>query len=160
MYNGLTLAKCLALGFRKAVVCLIHIFFFNKLYIYINRTLESLCNPSSFPCSHLVDVLLGAATIGEPLNLSNLGGRTENEANKRAVFFNENLNQSQRTAVQFALTRSDVGVIHGPPGTGKTTTVVEVIVQAVKKYHLKVRIWLIYFQSILSSHYLSGIFGD
>lgn len=91
----------------------------------------------------MVDVLFGAATIGEPLNISNLGAQTENDANKEALFFNENLNQSQKTAVQFALTRSDVGVIHGPPGTGKTTTVVEVIVQAVKKYHLKVRMRLI-----------------
>jgi ATP-dependent RNA/DNA helicase IGHMBP2 len=40
------------------------------------------------------------------------------------------LNDSQREAVEFALAAADVAIIHGPPGTGKTTTVVELIRQA------------------------------
>src|SRR5262249_21497812 len=43
------------------------------------------------------------------------------------------LNESQREAVRFALSSDDLAIIHGPPGTGKTTTVVELIRQAVAR---------------------------
>ena len=54
-------------------------------------------------------------------------------------FKNTSLNWSQQKAVLFALSRRDIAIIHGPPGTGKTTTVVEVILQCVKQGH-KVRL--------------------
>lgn len=45
---------------------------------------------------------------------------------------NGRLNKKQVEAVDFAVSGcQDVGVVHGPPGTGKTTTVVEVILQLV-----------------------------
>lgn len=49
------------------------------------------------------------------------------------VSLNHQLNESQRQAVDFALSAQDVAIIHGPPGTGKTTTVVELIRQAVRR---------------------------
>lgn len=42
----------------------------------------------------------------------------------------KHLNPSQQQAVEFALSTRDLAIIHGPPGTGKTTTVVEFIRQA------------------------------
>ena len=42
------------------------------------------------------------------------------------------LNPSQQEAVRFALSAEDVAILHGPPGTGKTTTLVEVIRSAVR----------------------------
>lgn len=48
-------------------------------------------------------------------------------------WINAGLDRSQQEAVSFALAQKDVAIIHGPPGTGKTTTVVEVILQAVKQ---------------------------
>jgi ATP-dependent RNA/DNA helicase IGHMBP2 len=43
------------------------------------------------------------------------------------------LNDSQRAAVELALAARDVGIVHGPPGTGKTRTVTELIRQAVAR---------------------------
>ena len=47
--------------------------------------------------------------------------------------FTTELNESQQAAIRFALSASDVAIIHGPPGTGKTTTIVELICQAVAR---------------------------
>ena len=45
----------------------------------------------------------------------------------------DNLNEAQTQAVELGLAAQDVAIIHGPPGTGKTTTVVELIRQAVRR---------------------------
>ncbi len=46
---------------------------------------------------------------------------------------NSGLNRSQLDAIRFALAAEDVAILHGPPGTGKTTTVVELICQAIAR---------------------------
>ncbi len=43
------------------------------------------------------------------------------------AYENTHLNSSQEQAVRHCLSARDLAVVHGPPGTGKTTTVVEVI---------------------------------
>eukprot|EP01033_Poteriospumella_lacustris_P019858 gene19858-14450_t len=46
-------------------------------------------------------------------------------------WFNPTLNASQQTAIQTSLRAKQIGLIHGPPGTGKTSTLVELILQAI-----------------------------
>ncbi len=48
-------------------------------------------------------------------------------------FKNKNLNNSQRQAVHAILDNNDLVIVHGPPGTGKTTTLIEAIRQLIKK---------------------------
>ncbi|KAL8812131.1 MAG: hypothetical protein Q9223_007367 [Gallowayella weberi] len=52
---------------------------------------------------------------------------------KTLDFVDPTLNQSQRNAVRFALASKEVALIHGPPGTGKTYTLIELILQTVKR---------------------------
>lgn len=42
------------------------------------------------------------------------------------------LNDSQKDAIRFALASREVALIHGPPGTGKTHTLIELILQLLK----------------------------
>ncbi len=51
----------------------------------------------------------------------------------KAIEFLTALNPPQQDAVRFALASRDIAILHGPPGTGKTTTLAEVIVQAVRQ---------------------------
>jgi len=48
---------------------------------------------------------------------------------EKPIPFNPALNDSQNQAVRFALSAEDVAIIHGPPGTGKTTTLIELMRQ-------------------------------
>lgn len=52
---------------------------------------------------------------------------------ERPLELPETLNESQQEAIRFAYSAEDVAIIHGPPGTGKTTTVVELIKQIVER---------------------------
>ena len=75
------------------------------------------------PDNRLVEVLFGKQ---EPMF-------STPQAPGTLKYLNDSLNEPQKEAICFALSASDVALIHGPPGTGKTTTVVEIIYQLMKK---------------------------
>jgi len=84
---------------------------------------------SSSPSSSLINVLFNISTPGVPHQ--NFSPKLV-DSDGQLVFFNQNLDMSQREAVEFCIKQKEVGIVHGPPGTGKTTTVVEIIRQVVK----------------------------
>ncbi len=47
-------------------------------------------------------------------------------------FVNKNLNDSQQKAISAIAQNEHITIVHGPPGTGKTTTLIEAILQLVK----------------------------
>ncbi|KAF9011905.1 P-loop containing nucleoside triphosphate hydrolase protein [Cyathus striatus] len=65
----------------------------------------------------LIQVLMGMIPLSPRAPINNL------------AFFDPNLNPSQKEAVKFCLSSPEVACIHGPPGTGKTHTLIEIIRQ-------------------------------
>lgn len=91
-------------------------------YKRMKNALNVLNGYSNGPAATLINVLFGDSQPS--------GMRTNCDELK---FLNPNLDESQREAVSFALSQKELAIIHGPPGTGKTTTVVEVILQLIKQ---------------------------
>uniref|UniRef100_T1J301 PH and SEC7 domain-containing protein 4 n=1 Tax=Strigamia maritima TaxID=126957 RepID=T1J301_STRMM len=91
-------------------------------YRRIKHALKDLRKYNSSTANHLIDVLFNNSAPSDPLNV----------INDNVIFFNENLDSSQKEAVKFALNQKEIAIVHGPPGTGKTTTVIEIILQSNK----------------------------
>ncbi|XP_004852234.1 DNA-binding protein SMUBP-2 isoform X2 [Heterocephalus glaber] len=90
-------------------------------YKRLKKALVALKKYHSGPASPLIEVLFGGSAPSPAQKISPL------------TFYNTTLDPSQKEAVSFALSQKELAIIHGPPGTGKTTTVVEVILQTVKQ---------------------------
>lgn len=73
--------------------------------------------------SSLARVLFGLSSPSPP----DLSGVDDVE------LFDASLNDSQKRAIKFALASPEVALIHGPPGTGKTHTLIELILQMLKR---------------------------
>ncbi|KAL8733885.1 MAG: hypothetical protein Q9166_001873 [cf. Caloplaca sp. 2 TL-2023] len=94
----------------------------------MNQTMEKLKTMEKKDYPILMRVLFGLDT---PTPVSrDLDDLTEEI--KNLDFVDPTLNQSQRDAIKFALASREVALIHGPPGTGKTYTLIELILQLVK----------------------------
>ena len=94
-----------------------------------NRQLAALkaIKKSSGRVAQLRDVLLGDR---EP-QFDAIATTEINSAQINPSQFDAVVNALQRDAIAFALSSQDIAIIHGPPGTGKTTTVAEMIRRAV-----------------------------
>lgn len=90
-------------------------------YKRMKHALNALNGYCNGPAANLINVLFGDSKPS-----------SQSQPNE-VEFLNSNLDDSQREAVSFALSQRELALIHGPPGTGKTTTVVEIILQAVKQ---------------------------
>ncbi|KAF1351062.1 P-loop containing nucleoside triphosphate hydrolase protein [Delphinella strobiligena] len=55
------------------------------------------------------------------------------ELEKKIDWIDASLNDSQKEAINFSVASSDIALIHGPPGTGKTHTLIELILQFLKQ---------------------------
>ncbi|GAV28434.1 hypothetical protein PMKS-001905 [Pichia membranifaciens] len=84
-------------------------------------SLESISSNQEY-APPIVQYLLGTKGYSAPSSneLTNV--------DKTLTFKNKNLNNSQQNAIKFGLV-SPLTIIHGPPGTGKTSTLVEFIIQ-------------------------------
>ncbi|KIK94447.1 hypothetical protein PAXRUDRAFT_12038 [Paxillus rubicundulus Ve08.2h10] len=78
---------------------------------------------TNYELSPLIRVLLAMSPPSKPSDLGDI------------TFFDESLNTSQKQAVRFALEAVEVACIHGPPGTGKTHTLIEIIRQLTSTLH-------------------------
>src|SRR5215469_4777983 len=97
----------------------------------MNQTMTRLQSLSESEYSPFMRVLFGLSSpTPVPTNLDD----PDKGRGQGTIEWNDpSLNESQRDAVKFALASKEVALIHGPPGTGKTHTLIELILQFLKQ---------------------------
>ena len=92
------------------------------VYVDMTRKIAETLEMVRSNTSLLRDVILGLILPSPPKSIPSI---TE--------YFNLDLNIYQKDAVRFALSQQEVAIIHGPPGTGKTTVLVEIMQQVLSR---------------------------
>ncbi|EAW11740.1 putative DNA helicase [Aspergillus clavatus NRRL 1] len=92
-------------------------------YRRMNQTMEKMSKMTDSDYTHFMRVAFGHTTPMQP----------GYDAIGPIEITDPTLNDSQKEAIRFALASRDVALIHGPPGTGKTHTLIELIIQMVKR---------------------------
>ncbi|KAJ0380714.1 hypothetical protein COL26b_001000 [Colletotrichum chrysophilum] len=96
-------------------------------YRRMNLTMEKLEKMTEAEYSSFMRVLFGLSSPSPvPSDLA-----SDSELSK-IQWIDPSLNDSQKDAIRFALASREVALIHGPPGTGKTHTLIELILQMLK----------------------------
>lgn len=90
-------------------------------YREMNQALSAVMAAQGNRLAELRDVLLGAKAA------------RYREPQADDLFYPSALNDSQLAAVRHVVTAQDVAIIHGPPGTGKTTTLVQAILETIRR---------------------------
>ena len=93
----------------------VDLLFDDRTYIEMERALEKVINAKGDRLAELRDIFLG----NKP--------QAEIRHNGTELWNIDRLNESQNKAVQNIVHSADIAIIHGPPGTGKTTTVVAAV---------------------------------
>ncbi|KAG6022816.1 hypothetical protein E4U40_004378 [Claviceps sp. LM458 group G5] len=96
-------------------------------YRRMNQSMEKLRSLSEPEYSPFIRVLFG---LSSPSSV--VYSEKEDEADK-IEWVDATLNDSQKEAIRYALAAREIALIHGPPGTGKTHTLIELILQLVKR---------------------------
>ncbi|KAK5062950.1 hypothetical protein LTR84_005026 [Exophiala bonariae] len=92
-------------------------------YKRMHQVLTKILKTPESSYTSLQSVLLGLSSPGtvDPSQIKDL------------EFLDPTLNESQKDAIRFALSSPEIALIHGPPGTGKTYTLIELILQFLKR---------------------------
>ncbi len=105
----------------------VDLLFDERSYIEMERAMKIAINASGNRLADLRDVLLGIKKDRITEKQTSNGLDTQTIFSETPAF--SALNDSQKAAVRRILAGPDVAIIHGPPGTGKTTTLVQAVYQ-------------------------------